>query len=104
MPGDTHRQGSCSERIAFRMQLHPGQRLTYKARHDGLWPQRAALLRDAGISDYSIFLHEPSGGLFAVLRRTPDHGMERLPEHEIMQTDADGAPISEPLPLLFHLD
>ena len=104
-----------TERIAFRMQLSQGQRAAYKARHDAIWPELAALLRESGISDYSIFLHEPSGALFAVLRRAADHAMDRLPEHEIMrrwwahmadimQTESDGAPVSEPLDLVFHMD
>ena len=104
-----------AEQIAFRMQLSAGQRAAYRARHDALWPELAELLRMSGISDYSIFLHEPSGALFAVLRRRGDHTMDRLPEHEIMrrwwahmadimQTGPDGAPLSEPLERLFHLD
>ena len=104
-----------SEKVAFRMQLDPGRRAQYQARHDALWPELAALLREAGISDYSIFLHEPTDSLFAVLRRTPDHRMAELPEHEIMQrwwrhmadimqTDASGRPVVEPMPMLFHLD
>ena len=103
------------EQIAFRMQLSPGQRAAYKARHDAIWPELTGLLRQSGIRDYSIFLHEPSGALFAVLRREAGHAMARLPEQEIMQrwwasmadimqTRADGAPVSEPLDLVFHMD
>nr|WP_321984538.1 L-rhamnose mutarotase [uncultured Lichenicoccus sp.] len=106
---------AASEKIAFRMQLACGKRAEYRARHGALWPELAMLLREAGISDSSIFLHEPSDSLLAVLRRTPDHGMDALPRHEIMrlwwrhmadimQTDQSGAPITEPLPMLFHLD
>ena len=32
-------------RIAFRMQLHPGQAAAYKARHDAIWPELTTLLR-----------------------------------------------------------
>lgn len=103
------------EKIAFRMQLSPGQREAYQARHDAIWPELTALLRRSGISDYSIFLHEPSGALFGVLRRAPGHGMDRLGEQEIMrrwwrhmadimQTGADDTPVSEPLSLVFHMN
>jgi len=103
------------EKIAFRMQIHPGQRAAYEARHDAIWPDLVAALHDAGISDYSIFLHEETLSLFAVMRRARDHRMDQLPQREvmqlwwrhmadIMQTDATGAPVVEPLPLLFHLD
>lgn len=45
-----------SKRIAFRMVLNPGQAAEYKKRHDEIWPELAKALRDAGISDYSIWL------------------------------------------------
>ena len=73
------------EQIGFRMQLNQGQALEYKRRHDEIWPELVKLLKDAGISDYSIFLHEDSNSLFAVLKRTPDHTMEQLPLEPVMQ-------------------
>ena len=102
-------------KIAFRMQLNPGQAAAYKARHDAIWPELTALLRASGIGDYSIFLHEPTQSLFAVMRRAPDHRADHLPEEavmrrwwrhmaDIMATDATGAPLAEPLPLMFHMD
>ena len=47
------------ERIAFRMNLNPGQADEYKRRHDNLWPEMVAALHEAGVSDYSIWL-DPS--------------------------------------------
>lgn len=103
------------EQIAFRMFLNPGQADEYRRRHDALWPELAALLRDSGIRDYSIFLDEATHVLYAVLRRTPDHTMAALPSHPVMQrwwahmgdlmrTNADGSPVVEPLAPMFHLD
>jgi len=62
------------EQIAFTMQLKPGQAAEYERRHDAIWPELVELLKQAGISDYSIFLDETTGTLFAVLRqrRSPD--------------------------------
>ena len=53
---------------AFRMQLKPGMAEEYRRRHDEIWPELAALLRDAGIHDYSIFLDPETNALFAVLK------------------------------------
>jgi L-rhamnose mutarotase len=103
------------EQIAFKMRLHPGQAAEYRRRHEAIWPELSALLREVGIRDYSIFLDEETGTLFAVLRRTPDHGMEQLPHNEIMQrwwrymadimaTHSDGSPRVSPLQSMFHLD
>lgn len=103
------------EQIAFTMFLKPGRAEEYRRRHDAIWPELQALLRAAGIRDYSIFLDEPTNLLFAVLRRTPDHAMAALPQAELMQrwwqhmadimeTNADGSPRQRPLQPMFHLD
>jgi L-rhamnose mutarotase len=102
------------EQIAFRMRLNPGQAAEYERRHDAIWPELAALLEEAGISDYSIFLDEADGSLFAVLRRADDHGMDGLPEREVMRrwwahmadlmaTNPDRSPVVVPLRRVFHL-
>ena len=102
------------EQIAFTMRLKPGQAAEYQRRHDAIWPELVALLKEAGISDYSIFLDEPTGTLFAVLRRSEDHRMDRLPKEEVMQrwwawmadlmaTNPDKSPVTVPLKRVFHL-
>jgi L-rhamnose mutarotase len=102
------------EQIAFTMRLKPGQAAEYQRRHDAIWPELVALLKQAGISDYSIFLDEATGTLFAVLRRSEDHRMDRLPEEEVMQrwwawmaelmaTNTDQSPVTVPLRRVFHL-
>jgi L-rhamnose mutarotase len=103
------------EKIAFRMFLRPGVAAQYQARHDAIWPELLALLREAGISDYSIYLDREHHVLFAVLRRRTDHGMAQLPLQPVMQrwwahmadlmrTLPDGAPVAEPLDCMFHMD
>ena len=104
-----------SEQIAFKMRLCPGFEAEYRKRHDEIWPELVALLKEAGISDYSIFLDRETSSLFAVLRRRADHAMDRLPQTEIMQrwwammrdimaANPDGSPVSAPLEPMFHLD
>lgn len=103
------------EKIAFRMFLNPGCEAEYQRRHDAIWPELSALLKERGVSDYSIFLDAPRGVLFAVLRRRAGHGMDSLPQHPVMQrwwqhmkdlmrTNPDGSPVAEPLPCVFHLE
>ena len=102
------------EQIAFKMELQPDQRELYQKRHDEIWPELVELLKDAGISDYRIFLDEETSTLFAVLRRTEDHKMESLPEQEvmlrwwkfmgdIMVTNSDGSPMVKNLDPMFHM-
>jgi L-rhamnose mutarotase len=107
--------GTVTEKIAFRMFLNPGQVAEYKRRHDCLWPELSALLKDAGVSDYSIYLDEEHHVLFATLRRSPHHHMDDLPMHplmkkwwahmsDIMRSNPNGSPVVEPLPCMFHLE
>lgn len=103
------------EKIAFRMQLNQGQADEYRRRHDEIWPELVSLLKNAGISDYSIFLHEDTNSLFAVLRRSSDHTMDTLPLEPVMQrwweymsdvmaSKDNNEPIVEPLQRLFYLE
>ncbi|RDL52926.1 L-rhamnose mutarotase [Ensifer sp. M14] len=102
------------EKYAFRMRLNPGMASEYTARHDAIWPELVALLKDAGVSDYSIHLDEESDLLFGVLWRTDDHGMADLPSHpvmqkwwahmaDIMETRGDNEPVAVPLKTVFHM-
>ena len=102
------------EKFAFKMQLNPGCRDAYKQRHDDIWPELVALLKDAGVSDYSIHLDEETGILFGVLWRTDDHGMHSLPSHaimrkwwdhmtDLMETKPDNEPVAVPLTPVFHM-
>lgn len=103
------------EKYAFRMQLNPGMQDEYIRRHDAIWPELLGLLRDAGISDYSIHLDVQTNALFGVLWRKTEHGMDSLPDHpvmqrwwahmaDIMQTNADNAPLAIPLRTVFQME
>ena len=105
---------SAKEKHAFKMKLNPGMQDEYKRRHDEIWPELVALLRDAGVSDYSIHLDTETNILFGVLWRTSDHGMDALSEHpvmrrwwdhmaDIMETEADNEPVSATLTTVFHM-
>ena len=52
------------DRVAFKMKLFPGFKEEYQKRHDEIWPELVALLKQTGISEYSIFLDEESSSLF----------------------------------------
>jgi L-rhamnose mutarotase len=102
------------QKYAFTMRLNPGREAEYRKRHDAIWPELAVLLKDAGISDYSIHLDRDSGTLFGVLWRSDDHRMDDLPGHpvmqrwwahmaDIMETKPDNEPVVTPLVTLFHM-
>lgn len=45
-------------RYAFLLTLRPGQEAAYDAAHRAVWPEMLALLKQAGICEYSIFRRE----------------------------------------------
>lgn len=111
----TEETPALEETYAFRMRLHPGMAEEYQRRHDAVWPELVALLRDAGVRDYSIWLDEETGLLFGTLRRPPDHRMDDLPRHpvmrrwwammaDIMETREDHEPVAVPLRRVFRME
>lgn len=102
------------KRVAFKMKLHSGQAEEYKRRHNELWPDLKKLLKDSGISHYSIFLDDESNTLFAVLTIQEIGQLSELPSHtimkkwwafmyDIMDTNADNSPVSKQLQEVFYL-
>jgi L-rhamnose mutarotase len=96
------------------MRLNDGMADEYRARHDAIWPELIDLLRNAGVSDYSIHLDDETGHLIGVLTRDDHHSMDALPDHPVMQkwwahmadimdTTSDNAPVAIPLTPLFHM-
>jgi L-rhamnose mutarotase len=43
------------ERICFTFELQPGMEDEYKRRHDEIWPELVDAIKDAGISNYTLF-------------------------------------------------
>ena len=103
------------ETYAFRMRLNPGMADEYERRHDAIWPELVGLLREAGVSDYSIWLDPETHCLFGILRRPDDHGMDALPSHpvmrrwwammaDLMETREDDEPVAVPLRRVFRME
>ena len=102
------------QRHAFKMRLNPGMEAEYTRRHDEIWSELVDLLREAGISNYSIHLDRETMTLFGYLERRDDHSMDDLPNHpvmkrwwaymgDIMATNPDGSPVAIPLAETFYL-
>lgn len=96
------------------MKLFKGFEEEYRRRHDTLWPELQTLLHDAGIREYSIFLDESSGILFAVLNIADPKQLDALPAQavmqrwwaymkDIMESNPDNSPVTSPLKEVFYL-
>lgn len=102
------------ERFAFKMKLKPGFKEEYKKRHDEIWPELEKLIRDTGVSDYSIFLDEETNILFAVQKQSGDSSSQDLGTNplvqkwwaymaDIMETNPDNSPVTIPLEEVFYM-
>ena len=102
------------EKFAFKMRLHPGMEAEYRKRHDEIWPELVALLRSAGVSDYSIHLDGDTNTLFAVMWCEDRAGLAALPSHPVMQrwwahmadimdTNPGNEPVAVDLETVFHM-
>lgn len=102
-------------RIAFKMKVNPGEIEEYKKRHDNLWPELHQLLKDAGISEYSIFYDRETHYLFAFQKQSGEKGSQDLGKTDIvkrwwkslvgiMETNPDHSPVSVPLEEVFYME
>ena len=103
------------QRLAFKMKLNQGQKEAYKKRHDELWPELKKLLKDNGVSEYSIFLDEETNTLFAFQKVSGQGGSQDLATNpivikwwdfmaDIMEVNPDNSPISIALEEVFYME
>ena len=96
------------------MKLHKGFEAEYQKRHDEIWPELAALLKQNGIKSYSIFLDENTGDLFGYLLCEDEKKLYEQRHHsimkkwwtymkDIMETNPDDSPVSVSLKEVFYL-
>jgi len=102
-------------RLAFKMHLNPGQKKEYIKRHNEIWPELKTLLKEAGVSEYSIFLDEETNTLFAFQKVSGDGGSQDLGQTEtvkkwwkfmadIMVTNPDNSPLTTKLEEVFFME
>ena len=103
------------KRVAFKMHLNVGMKQEYIKRHDEIWPELKKLLKDIGISEYSIFLYEETNTLFAFQKVKGADGSQDLENTEIvkkwwsymvdiMKTNPDNSPVTKMLEEVFYME
>lgn len=73
------------KRKAFLIQTKPGLSKEYEKRHNPIWPELNKELKEHGIKNYSIFLHENSEYLFGYLEVEDELLFNKLGNSEIMK-------------------
>jgi len=102
-------------RHAFKMPLKPGVVAEYKKRHDEIWPELQLLLKENGVSDYSIFFDEETNILFAVQKLNSETSSQNLGNEaivkkwwnymaDLMDVNEDNSPVVVNLEKVFHLE
>jgi L-rhamnose mutarotase len=101
-------------RKASVMTVYPDKYEEYEKRHDELWPEMKAALKEHGAHNYSIFLEKSTGKLFAYLEVEDEKKYAEIAKTEIcqkwwdymeplMETNEDNSPVSVDLEEVFHL-
>ena len=102
-------------RRAFMMSVHAGREAEYEKRHNPVWPDLARVLKEHGVSNYSIFLDPETNRLFGyaeirdeaqwaaigntgVCKKWWDHMAPLMP------VNPGKSPVQKPLREVFHLD
>ena len=97
------------------MKLKKGQKIEYEKRHNEIWPKLERLLKEAGISEYSIFFDQETHTLFAFQKVNGNEGSQDLALNpivqkwwdymaDIMEVNPDNSPVSVPLTEVFYLE
>jgi len=79
------------------------------------WPEVKELLKETGVSDYSIFWDKETNLLFGVQKTEGNASSQDLGDNaiiqkwwaymaDIMETNPDNSPVSIPLKEVFHMD
>ena len=103
------------KRFGFKMKMYPGFREEYIRRHDQIWPELVALLKNEGICNYSIFLDIETNTLFAYQEQSGSSSSQDLGSTEIvkkwwkymadiMESNPDNSPVTIPLEQVFYLE
>ncbi len=102
-------------RKAFVMQVFPDHHAEYERRHNPIWPELEATLKAHGVHNYSIFLDETTNQLFGYAEIESEEQWAAIAEteicqrwwqhmREIMPSNPDDSPQSNPLREVFHID
>ena len=102
-------------RKAFLMTLKPGNQDEYERRHQPIWPELRKVLKEHGVSNYSIFLNRSTDQLFAYAEIESEASWQQIAETEVcrrwwgyvkdlMLTNSDNSPVTIVLDRVFHLN
>lgn len=69
-------------RLCFTFELYEGAEAEYKKRHDEIWPELVAAIKDAGFSNYSLFRRGTQIVAYAEVEPDLETAMAKLGQSE----------------------
>ena len=102
-------------RKAFLMKINSDAHEEYERRHRPIWAELEEVLKNHGVTNYSIFLDKETNQLFSFAEIESEELWRKIAETEeckrwwkfmkdVMPTNADNSPVSVELKEVFHLD
>ena len=102
-------------RKAFVMSVNAGCEAEYVRRHNPIWPELEAVLKEHGVRDYSIFLLAETRQLFGYVVIEDEARWEAIARTEVcrrwwahlkelMPTNVDNSPRAGELREVFHIE
>ena len=105
-------------RFAFKMFLKPGCEEEYQKRHNAIWPELVKMIKDGGVSNYSIFWDKDTNILIGYQEcegegnsQDTSNGIDPITQKwwdmmaDIMEVNPkDNSPVTIPIKEVFHLD
>ena len=101
-------------RKAFMMEVNPDKHEEYRERHNPIWPELEATLKEHGVHNYSIFINQETSQLFAYVEIEDESRWQSIAEtdickkwwahvRDIMPSNPDNSPCSADLREVFHV-
>jgi L-rhamnose mutarotase len=102
-------------RKAFLMSVNPNAHAEYERRHQPIWDDLTNVLKNHGVTNYSIYLDEETSQLFGYAEIESEERWNAIAEtdecrrwwaymRDIMSSNEDNSPVSRELEEVFHLD
>lgn len=102
-------------RKAFLMKVNADAHEEYEQRHNPIWRELEIILKNHGVSNYSIFLEKETNQLFASVEIESEELWTEIADtneckkwwafmKDVMPTNHDDSPVSIELKEVFHLD
>jgi L-rhamnose mutarotase len=95
--------------------VHPGREAEYERRHNPIWPELEATLKEHGVFSYTIFLHPETRQLFGYVEIEDEARWNAIAQtpvcrrwwaymRDLMPCNPAGSPVAKEIREVFHIE